>query len=135
MSESKRKSGGSVSDAKLRAARENGKLGGRPRKRPSLGELPENLQKLPEDPLEIAEWVREVSCWIALELLNGRGSPGEVEDIKKMLDLALKAIPKERLLKAEELIREGASAPTKANKQRRGAATERRRRGGTFVRG
>jgi hypothetical protein len=121
-----RKGGRSRSAAKLAAARANGAKGGRPTV--PLDLFPPRLRSLPRDLLERAARAQEIAHWLVLQALEGKGSESQHERVHRALNVILRAIPKERLLRAENVIR-GAAAPTKAHKQRSGAKmTERRGR-------
>lgn len=98
---------------------------GRPRKT-ELDPLPEELRAWPEDPLAKASLAMDLAHWLTFQAMEGKGNREQHDRMFRYLNFIIRAVPKERMHRAEQALRAGAAGPKNASKVRAGAQAERR---------
>lgn len=94
------------SEAKAKAARENGKKGGRPKKHTydKLFTAVEDPASV-EDPLQLVPWVMRALAIALRETLQGRGSAQLNAELRSTARVIKSMVPMERIRQAEAAVR------------------------------
>ena len=121
-----RKGGAAGTEAQNEARRINGAKSLGPEIKHRYHELFEDLEEPPEDPGELTGWVQRIAATCLRETLQGRGNAALNDEVRKIGHTISELVPRERLFKAERLIRKDRDR-LKAKPKASGPATQKAR--------
>ncbi len=124
--EAGRKGGAVNSEAQKAAVRLNGRNAKPGEIKHRYYELFQSLDDPPEDPGMLTGWVQRIAATCLKETLQGRGNTSLNDEVRKIGHTISELVPKERLFKAERLIRKDRDR-LRAKPKSSGPATQRAR--------